>query len=105
MAKSNITNIGKSTKTQSPANKNSSWSFPLSKMNMYYLFAGLGVILLGFALMATGISEEAATVEGTWNNTMAITIAPILLIIGYCVLIPLGLLKKFNKSDKTEEQA
>lgn len=105
MAKnSNIVNIGKKINSDS-STKNSSWIFPLGKINMYYLFAGLGVILLGFALMATGMSEEAATVDGTWNNPMAITVAPILLIIGYCVLIPMGLLKKFNKTAKTEDNA
>lgn len=104
MAKnSNISNIGKRINS-SPVSNSAKWQFPLGRMNFYYLLAGLAVILIGFALMATGISEEAATVEGTWNNSMAITVAPILLIIGYCVLIPMGLVKKFNKSAKTENK-
>ena len=105
MAKnSNIGNIGKRINTPS-APQSTKWQFPLGRMNFYYLLAGLAVILIGFALMATGMSEEAATVDGTWNNPMAITVAPILLIIGYCVLIPMGLLKKFNKTAKTEDNA
>lgn len=103
MAKnSNIGNIGKRINTPS-VSQSSTWQFPLGRMNFYYLLAGLAVILIGFALMATGISEEAAVVDGTWNNPMAVTVAPILLIIGYCVLIPMGLLKKFNKTAKTED--
>ncbi len=104
MAKnSNISNIGKRINS-APVSNSAKWQFPLGRMNFYYLLAGLAVILIGFALMATGISEDAATVVGTWNNSMAITVAPILLIIGYCVLIPMGLVKKFNKSAKSEDK-
>lgn len=73
------------------------WLFPLSRMNFYYLLAGLAVILIGYALMATGITDDPAVADGKWNNPMAVTIAPILLVIGYCVIIPMGLLKNFNK--------
>jgi len=81
--------------------KTVNWEFPLTKMNFYYLAAGLGLIILGYILMATGISEEAAVVNGKWNNPMAVTIAPILLVIGYCVVIPMAIFKYFGK--KSEE--
>jgi hypothetical protein len=57
---------------------------------------------LGYALMATGMTEEAAIVEGTWNITLAISVAPMLLVIGYCVIIPFAILKYFKKEEKTE---
>ena len=81
---SNISSIGKRTNS-APVSQSVKWHFPLGKMNLYYLLAGLAIILVGYGLMATGITNEPALVEGTWNNAMAITVAPILLIIGYCV--------------------
>lgn len=77
--------------------KKVTWEFPLTKNNFVYLAIGLGIIILGFILMATGITEEPALPEGKWNNPMAVTIAPILLIIGYCIVVPLALLKYFGK--------
>ena len=74
------------------------WKFPLNKQNFLWIAIALGVILLGYALMATGISEEPAAINGKWNNPMAVVVAPVLLIIGYCVLIPYALLKRFDKA-------
>ena len=76
-----------------------SWNFPLSRKNFIYAAIGLGVIILGYALMATGITNDPATVEGTWNNPLAISVAPLLLVIGYCVLIPLAIIKFFKKEE------
>jgi len=73
------------------------WEFPLEKNNLIIIGIGLAVILLGYMLMATGISDEPATVDGKWNNPMAVTIAPILLVIGYTVIIPYGIIKRFKK--------
>ncbi len=76
------------------------WKFPLEKQNFVILGIGLAVIVIGYLLMSTGISEDAATIDGTWNNPLAVDIAPLLLVLGYCVIIPVGLLKNF----RTEEQ-
>lgn len=76
-----------------------SWKFPLSRKNFIYAAIGLGVIILGYALMATGITDDPATVEGTWNNPLAVSVAPLLLVIGYCVLIPLSIIKFFKKEE------
>jgi len=84
------------------AKKESKWNFPLGKKNMIYTLIGIGVILLGYALMATGMTEEAAIVDGTWNNPWAISVAPMLLVLGYCVIIPFAILKFFKKEEKTE---
>jgi len=73
------------------------WEFPLGKNNLIIIGIGLAVILFGYMLMATGISDEPATVDGKWNNPMAVTIAPILLVIGYTVIIPYGIIKRFKK--------
>ncbi len=51
---------------------------PFGKMNMILFGAGLASIILGFVTLASG-SETAA---------------PILLVLGYCVLVPVAILWK-----------
>lgn len=75
------------------------WEFPLEKNNLMIIGVGLVVILLGYLLMATGVTDEPAVADGKWNNPLAVTVAPILLIIGYTVIIPFGLIKKFKKAE------
>jgi hypothetical protein len=75
------------------------WEFPLEKQNLIYFGIGLGVILLGYLLMATGITEDPATVSGKWNNPLAVIVAPVLLILGYCVIIPYSIIKSFRKKE------
>jgi hypothetical protein len=79
------------------------WDFPLNQKNLLWAGVGLLVIIAGYLFMATGITDEPALPNGTWNNPMAITVAPILLVIGYCVLIPFAILKLFNKQEKTTD--
>ena len=97
------THKGRRATAASKKRKRVSWEFPLNKHNFYYLAAGLGVIILGYILMATGISDGPALPHAKWNNPLAVTIAPILLFIGYVIIIPLGIFKFFgNKSNKDE---
>ncbi len=92
--------MAKAKRVVSSAKSNVVWKFPLNKQNFLWIGIALAVILVGYGLMATGITEEPATISGKWNNPMATVIAPIVLVIGYCVLIPYALLKRF---DKTQE--
>lgn len=73
------------------------WNFPLNRNNLMIGIVGIAVILIGFLLMATGITEEPAVPDGKWNNPMAVVVAPILLFIGYCVIIPYAIFKYFKK--------
>ncbi len=77
------------------------WYLPFNRSNFILFAIGLGVIIVGFLLMATGITEEPALLDGKWNNFFAITLAPILLVIGYCIIIPLAILK--YPREKSEE--
>lgn len=52
--------------------------WPFGKKNWMILGAGLASIILGFITLASG----------------SITLAPILLVLGYCVLIPVGIMIK-----------
>jgi NADH:ubiquinone oxidoreductase subunit 6 (subunit J) len=95
MAKKRTKNVKKTNKVI--------WKFPFTKQNYLIFGVGLAVILIGYALMATGVTEEPAIPDGKWNNPMAIIVAPILLIVGYLVIIPYGILKFFgNNNNKAE---
>ncbi len=65
--------------------------FPLEKQNYIILAIGLVVIVIGY------IALSANTVEGF----MPLVAAPILLVLGYCVIIPFGILYKVK--EKTQE--
>ncbi|MDP6853827.1 MAG: DUF3098 domain-containing protein, partial [Candidatus Marinimicrobia bacterium] len=53
-----------------------SWSF--GKINYQLFGIGLLVIIIGYILMATGETESYQSVK----------LAPIILLVGYCVIIP-----------------
>lgn len=55
---------------------------PFTKHNFMIMGAGLASIALGYAAMA----------EGSVEGFLPLVAAPILLLLGYCVLIPLGIL-------------
>ena len=64
-----------------------SWSF--GKINYQIFGIGLATIILGYILMATGETESIQLIK----------IAPLVLIFGYCVLIPAAILVKPKNKD------
>ena len=64
-----------------------SWSF--GKINYQLFGIGLVTIILGYILMATGETESIQSIK----------IAPVILIVGYCVLIPAAILVKPKNKD------
>ncbi|MGB9772017.1 MAG: DUF3098 domain-containing protein [Candidatus Kapaibacteriota bacterium] len=78
----------------------SPWTFSIDKENMKWFAIGLGVVAVGYILLATGITEEPALPQGKWNNPLVIYIAPIVLVIGYLVVIPYAILKKNKKKQE-----
>jgi hypothetical protein len=52
--------------------------------------------------MATGITDQPAVESGKWNNVFAVSIGPILLVLGYCFIIPYGIWKFFGKTKSVE---
>lgn len=81
------------------------WEFPLNKRNFVILAIGVGVIIFGYLLMATGITDQPAVPDGKWNNVFAVQIAPVVLVIGYCVIIPYSIMKFFGgQKDDTQQQ-
>ena len=67
-----------------------SWSF--NKTNYFLLFSGIVFIILGYLIMA----------YGEVNSFQSLTLAPIILFIGYIILIPVALIYKGRiiKKDK-----
>lgn len=63
---------------------------PLTRKNYLILGIGLLVIVVGYVALA----------QKPWDSSMALVIAPILLVIGYCVIIPVGIL--YRKKDSGE---
>ena len=61
-----------------------SWTNPWSRNHYIYLAAGIGVIVIGFVLLSTGISN--------WDNPLAVDVAPVVLVLGYCVAIPAAIM-------------
>jgi hypothetical protein len=61
-----------------------------TKTNYAIFFAGIAVIIIGFAFMSMG----------PWNSTASLDISPVLLIIGYLIILPLSIL--YTKKDSTE---
>lgn len=68
--------------------------FQLSLGTMNYLVIGLGIliIIIGYVFLS----------ENSVDGFMPTVLAPIMLVLGYCVIIPLGILINFGKKEKTE---
>jgi hypothetical protein len=64
---------------------------PFSKVNYQILGAGILSIILGYIALA----------QEPWDGTMPLVVAPILLVIGYCVVIPIGILYRKHNNDDT----
>ncbi len=55
---------------------------PFTRKNWYLAIAGLAVIVLGYVFLRIPPAE----------GFLSLTLAPVLLVVGYCVLIPLAIL-------------
>ncbi len=71
--------------------KVTSLPLPFTKRNYQILGLGLLIIILGYIALG----------QEPWNGTMPLVVAPILLVLGYCVVIPFGILYR----QKVEEPA
>ena len=76
------------------------YDFPYEKQNFMLFGLGLAVIIIGYVLMGTGITDDPAKYQTTWNNPMAIAVAPFVLVVGYCVIIPLAIIRSFRKKSE-----
>lgn len=66
-------------------------ALPLTKRNYQILGIALVVIALGYVALG----------QQPWDGFMALTAAPLLLVLGYCILVPFGILYR----QKGEQQS
>ncbi len=66
---------------------------PVKGTNRYWLAAGGLAIILGYYLLS----------QGPWDNPASLTWAPILLVVGYVVLIPVALLKRQVPAEESSD--
>ncbi len=60
------------------------FSFPLEKENFMIVGLGIALLIVGYILMS----------QNSVDGFMPTVVSPILLIAGYCVVIPYGILKR-----------
>ena len=68
---------------------------PLSKKNYILMLVGLGIIIIGFLLMAGGGSDDPSVFNYEMFSCRRITIAPILVIGGFAFEI-YAIMKRFK---------
>jgi len=67
--------------------------FAMTSKNYTIITAGIVIIILGYLLMN----------ENSVSGFLPTVIAPVLLVFGYCVVIPIGILYKGKEINETEE--
>lgn len=78
-------------RTKKPASRQKKEiTFPFEKQNFVIIGAGIIVLILGYFLMS----------QNSVDGFLPTVVAPIVLIFGYCVIIPYGILKKPAKTEQ-----
>jgi membrane protein YdbS with pleckstrin-like domain len=61
----------------------------LEAINYQIILAGVAVIIAGYVALSAK----------PWDNPIALTVAPVLLVLGYCVIVPIGIIYRKKKSE------
>ncbi len=82
-------NSDKTPKKRDRSRRNVQTQLPFDKMNYGLVGLSLVIILVGYIFLTIG----------PWDSFSSLTVAPILLVIGYCITLPIAILykKKNNK--------
>lgn len=83
---------------------NVSFGFPWTKANVLGIVGGVVLLVVGYLLMSTAITDDVANNDGIWNRSNAVTYAPILLAIGYCIVVPYFIFKRSAAAPEAEPQ-
>lgn len=92
-----MTKVQRAKEVKKPLKKKriSDISLPFTKENYYLLLLGIAVIVAGYIVMEIGGAYDA----------LALVVSPIILVIGYCVIIPFAIFyKKKNRDNEVEVQ-
>jgi hypothetical protein len=65
---------------------------PLDSSNYKIIGSGIVALIIGYILLSTS----------PWDGFLALTMAPIFLVLGYCVIIPFGIMHRKKKIEPTE---
>ena len=85
-----VKTVQKTKKIQAKARKEI--SLPLEKENFVIITIGIIFLIVGYIFMS----------ENSVDGFLPTIAAPILLVLGYCVIIPYGIIKKSSKTKKIE---
>ncbi|MXW80943.1 MAG: DUF3098 domain-containing protein [Gemmatimonadetes bacterium] len=66
---------------------------PFTRKNWSLAIAGLAVIVLGYVFLRIPPAE----------GFLSLTLAPVFLVVGYCVLIPMAILVRDQSADEGDE--
>ena len=88
----------KAKKTTEQDHEDLGW--PFGPKNYIAFAIAMAVIIVGYLCLAYGTDQ--APPDPTQESFVSITLAPILLVLGYCVLIPIALLIR-DKNQETPE--
>jgi hypothetical protein len=93
MAKTKQQNI-QSLKSKKHKKDQSHLHFAMTSKNYLIMGIGIALIVLGYFFMS----------ENSVDGFLPTTVAPVLLIIGYCVIVPMGILYKDKNINATETE-
>ena len=68
-------------------------ALPFGSENYIIFSVGIFLIILGYLSLS----------KGPWNSFWSLTLAPILLVIGYCIVIPVAILYRKKKKENSQE--
>lgn len=77
--------------------ENASTVFSFGRDNYMFILIGIGLLVVGYLLMAGGGSDDPKKYNPAIFDTQRITIAPITLLIGFAVVL-YGIMKKPKES-------
>ena len=82
----------KTTKAKKPVTKQKKEiTFPFDKQNFMIIGAGIAVIIIGYIIMS----------QNSVDGFLPTVVAPIVLLLGYCVIIPYGILRRSSVESGT----
>lgn len=83
--------MAKVVKTRQAKKSRQDETFPLERENYIILAIGVLMIVVGYI----ALSEKSV------DGTMPLVVAPLLLVLGYCVVVPLGIVFRRKRTDQS----
>ncbi len=68
------------------------FNMPFESMNIYYILGGIAVIAIGYLIMGSGDAL----------SSMSLNVSPLVLLLGYLVIVPMGIMYGSRRRKKTE---